>query len=112
MGVVLLVGGAGYVGSVLANELIERGQRVRILDRLYFGEQGLTGIRDRVELVVGDMRTIEVKAYCQAPGLMESWLAGFLGCGDRGDLALAAYGRQPVATRIERFSKPLTTLFT
>ena len=59
MGVVLLVGGAGYVGSVLANELIERGQRVRILDRLYFGEQGLAAIRDRVELVVGDMRTLD-----------------------------------------------------
>jgi nucleoside-diphosphate-sugar epimerase len=51
------VGGAGYVGSVLAVELLERGYSVRILDRLYFGDQGLAGIRDRVELVVGDMRS-------------------------------------------------------
>ena len=34
---VLLGGGAGYVGSVLAEELLERGYAVKILDRLYFG---------------------------------------------------------------------------
>lgn len=55
---ILLVGGAGYVGSVLTHELLERGYAVRILDRLYFGELGLRDYRDRVELVVGDMRTI------------------------------------------------------
>src|SRR5215469_6601967 len=58
MATVLLVGGAGYVGSVLASELLERGYAVRVLDRLYFGDQGLAGIRDRVELVVGDMRSV------------------------------------------------------
>lgn len=55
---VLLVGGAGYVGSVLTHELLERGYAVRILDRLYFGEIGLRDHRDRVELVMGDMRTL------------------------------------------------------
>jgi len=55
---ILIVGGAGYVGSVLAEELLERGYAVRILDRLYFGEEGLADIRDRVELVVGDMRSL------------------------------------------------------
>jgi nucleoside-diphosphate-sugar epimerase len=58
MSTVLLVGGGGYVGSVLAQELLERGYAVRILDRLYFGDQGLAGIRDRVEVTVGDMRVI------------------------------------------------------
>ena len=38
---VLLVGGAGYVGTVLAWELLERGYDVKILDRLYFGKIGL-----------------------------------------------------------------------
>jgi nucleoside-diphosphate-sugar epimerase len=52
----LLVGGAGYVGSVLAEELLERGYAVRILDRLYYGDDGLRTVRDRVELLVGDMR--------------------------------------------------------
>jgi len=56
---VLLVGGAGYVGSVLAEELVERGYAVKILDRLYFGDNGLREVRDRVELVVSDMRVID-----------------------------------------------------
>jgi nucleoside-diphosphate-sugar epimerase len=55
---VLLVGGAGFVGSVLAEELLERGYAVKILDRLYYGEFGLREIRDRVELVVADMRAL------------------------------------------------------
>jgi nucleoside-diphosphate-sugar epimerase len=32
MSKVLLVGGAGYVGSVLTTELLERGYAVKILD--------------------------------------------------------------------------------
>jgi nucleoside-diphosphate-sugar epimerase len=60
---VLLVGGAGYVGSVLAEELLERGYSVKILDRLYFGQGGLEKIRDRVELIVGDMRSIDARIF-------------------------------------------------
>jgi nucleoside-diphosphate-sugar epimerase len=55
---VLVVGGAGYVGSILAEELLERGYAVRILDRLYYGDAGITNIRDRVELIKGDMRAV------------------------------------------------------
>ena len=31
----------------------------------------------------GAVTTVLVLGLCQAPGLMESWLAGFQGCGDR-----------------------------
>jgi len=58
MGRVLLVGGAGYVGSVLTGELLERGYAVRIVDRLYFGDEGLAPVRDRCETIVGDMRRL------------------------------------------------------
>ncbi len=58
MGAILLVGGGGYLGSVLASELVERGYAVRVLDRLYFGDHGLREVRDRVEVVIGDMRTV------------------------------------------------------
>jgi nucleoside-diphosphate-sugar epimerase len=34
---VLLTGGAGYIGSVLAGQLVEAGFKVRILDKLFFG---------------------------------------------------------------------------
>jgi nucleoside-diphosphate-sugar epimerase len=56
---VLLIGGAGYIGSVLAHELLERGYAVRVLDRLLYGDQGLEAIRDRIELVVADMRRVD-----------------------------------------------------
>ena len=55
---ILLIGGAGYVGSVLTEELLERGYSVKIFDRFYFGESGLRRFRDRVEIVRGDMRTM------------------------------------------------------
>ena len=35
---VLVAGGAGYIGSILVPKLLERGYRVRVLDRLFFGE--------------------------------------------------------------------------
>ncbi len=56
---ILLVGGAGYIGSVLAEELLTRGYSVRVFDRLYYGDLGLRSIRDRVDLVVGDMRAMD-----------------------------------------------------
>lgn len=56
---ILVVGGAGYVGSVLVHELLERGYAVKVFDRLYYGDRGLKEVMDRVELEVGDMRTME-----------------------------------------------------
>ena len=55
---VLLVGGAGYLGSILVNELLDRGYAVRVLDRLFYGSQGIDDKRDRIELFVYDMRDI------------------------------------------------------
>ncbi len=34
---VLVAGGAGYIGSALVPQLVDRGHRVTVLDRLYFG---------------------------------------------------------------------------
>ena len=56
---VLVVGGAGYVGSVLVRFLLEAGYEVKIFDRLFFGDSGIRGIADKIELVVGDLRTID-----------------------------------------------------
>jgi adenine-specific DNA-methyltransferase len=40
--------------------------------------------KDKNLLTVGRVDRTELSDMdCQAPGLMESWLAGFQGCGDR-----------------------------
>jgi len=53
---VLVIGGAGYVGCVLVDELLAKGYSVRVLDRLFFGREPAEGFLDRVELVEEDMR--------------------------------------------------------
>ena len=42
---VLVTGGAGYVGCVLTERLLDRGYKVRILDRLYWGDGPLGAVR-------------------------------------------------------------------
>jgi nucleoside-diphosphate-sugar epimerase len=59
---VLVTGGAGYIGCVLSERLLERGYRVRVLDRLYWGEGPLGELRDRIELVVADVRDLPASA--------------------------------------------------
>jgi nucleoside-diphosphate-sugar epimerase len=56
---VLVVGGAGYIGSVLVEELLAKGYSVRVLDRLFFGREPTRSFLDRVELVVEDMRDFD-----------------------------------------------------
>jgi nucleoside-diphosphate-sugar epimerase len=53
------VGGAGYVGSVVAEELLAVGFNVRIFDRFFFGRQPLASVEDRAELVAADMREFD-----------------------------------------------------
>jgi nucleoside-diphosphate-sugar epimerase len=67
---ILVAGGAGYIGCVLVPKLVERGYRVRVLDRMYFGEQGLDAVRDRVELVIGDVRDIPQTALDGIDGVI------------------------------------------
>ena len=56
---VLVVGGAGYVGCVVVEELLAKGYSVRLLDRLFFGREPAEDFLDRVELVVEDMRDFD-----------------------------------------------------
>jgi len=60
---VLVTGGAGFTGCVLAERLLDRGYAVRILDRLWWGEEPLGAVRDRVDLIVGDVRDVPETAF-------------------------------------------------
>jgi nucleoside-diphosphate-sugar epimerase len=59
---ILVAGGAGYIGCILVPRLLDRGYRVRLLDRLYFGDDAIASFRDRVELVIADVRDIPESA--------------------------------------------------
>ena len=54
--ILLVTGGAGYIGSVLVKKLVEAGEKVRVFDKLYFGDDSLAAVKDKIELVVGDVR--------------------------------------------------------
>jgi len=58
---VLIIGGAGYIGSVLSRTLLMKGYEVRVLDNLIYGDSGIADLRqrDRFMLIKGDMRSIE-----------------------------------------------------
>jgi nucleoside-diphosphate-sugar epimerase len=57
---VLVLGGAGYIGSVLVHRLLERGEKVRVLDSLLYGSDPIDDIlgHPNLDLIVGDCRNI------------------------------------------------------
>jgi nucleoside-diphosphate-sugar epimerase len=67
---ILVAGGAGYIGCILIPKLVERGYRVRLLDRMYFGEQGLDSVREKIETVVADVRDIPESALEGVDGVI------------------------------------------
>jgi len=56
----LVTGGAGFIGSHLAEELVRRGERVRVVDNLSTGKrQNLAHVPD-VEFLEGDLADLDV----------------------------------------------------
>ncbi len=56
MSTFLVTGGAGFIGSHIVTALVERGERVRVLDNLSTGKrENLAHLAGRVELVAGDL---------------------------------------------------------
>ena len=56
----LVTGGAGFIGSHIAEELVRRGERVRVLDNFITGKhENLVPFRNFIELIEGDIRELE-----------------------------------------------------
>lgn len=54
---ILVTGGAGFIGSHLVTRLVERGERVRVLDNFATGfHANLNHVADDIELIDGDLR--------------------------------------------------------
>jgi nucleoside-diphosphate-sugar epimerase len=90
---ILVLGGAGYLGSVVVARFLQRGFRVRVLDSFLFGENSLDDIKEHAgcELVRGDVRDIGavVKAMRGCDAVVH--LAAIVGdpaCDDNKQLAM------------------------
>ena len=59
---VLVIGGAGYVGSTVSKDLWENGYDVTVLDRMTFGAESLLSLfgNERFSMVKGDIRDREL----------------------------------------------------
>ncbi|HHH84650.1 MAG TPA: SDR family NAD(P)-dependent oxidoreductase, partial [Firmicutes bacterium] len=55
--VYLVTGGCGFIGSHIAEALVQKGEKVKILDNLTTGcEENIASFRQEVDLIVGDIR--------------------------------------------------------
>jgi UDP-glucose 4-epimerase len=53
---ILITGGAGFIGSHLIEQLLVRGDRVRVLDNLSTGKRANLPSHDRLDFIAGDIR--------------------------------------------------------
>jgi UDP-glucose 4-epimerase len=61
MALSLVTGGAGFIGSNMVRFLLDKGQKVRVLDNFETGKhENLTEVADRIELVEGDIRDKDI----------------------------------------------------
>ncbi|HVW11023.1 MAG TPA: NAD-dependent epimerase/dehydratase family protein [Bryobacteraceae bacterium] len=60
-GPILVVGGAGYIGSIVVRQLLDAGHKVRVLDRLVYGYNSIEDLLNNpnFQLIVGDCRNIQ-----------------------------------------------------
>lgn len=58
---VLVIGGAGYIGSALIPKLLAEGYMVRVFDRMIYGDQAIAEFLNhpRVEIVRADFRQVD-----------------------------------------------------
>jgi len=61
MALYVVTGGAGFIGSHMAEALVKKGEEVRILDNFSTGKRSnLSGVDRQLELIEGDIRNASV----------------------------------------------------
>lgn len=90
---VVVVGGAGYLGSVLVPQLLARGYKTRVFDSFLYGTQPLEDLKGHAncELVSGDVRDIEAVVQAMKEGDAVIHLAAIVGdpaCEENKQLAI------------------------
>ncbi|UCB57839.1 MAG: SDR family oxidoreductase [Candidatus Omnitrophota bacterium] len=55
----LVTGGAGFIGSNIVEALLEKGERVRVIDNFFSGKRrNVASFLDKIELIEGDIRDL------------------------------------------------------
>ena len=80
-GPVLVIGGAGYIGSATVDLLLKEGYHVRVLDRLMYGRESLAQFMNNpaFELVDGDVTDITKLTFAARNAIAVVHLAGLVG---------------------------------
>jgi nucleoside-diphosphate-sugar epimerase len=71
---ILVTGGAGYIGSTLVPLLLERGNKVTVVDRLFFGDGTLDASAPGLRVVRADIRRVDPRVFEGVDGVVD--LAG------------------------------------
>lgn len=93
---ILIVGGAGYLGTVLCLQLIKKGYRVRILDSMLYGDYGVKKVIEQtnhknIEVLEGDARNIStlVRALTDIDAVINvAAIVGDPACKDKPEMAI------------------------
>lgn len=59
---ILVVGGASYLGSILCRKLLDKSYKVKVLDHLMYGDDGIKELynNQNFEFIKGDIRNLQI----------------------------------------------------
>tara|TARA_B100001248_G_scaffold261186_1_gene251510 strand:+ start:552 stop:2024 length:1473 start_codon:yes stop_codon:yes gene_type:complete len=80
-GPILIVGGAGYIGTCVVELLLLNNYKVRVLDKLMYGRESLNSLKsnNNLEIVEGDATNISILTECMIDASAVIHLAGLVG---------------------------------
>jgi nucleoside-diphosphate-sugar epimerase len=77
----LVTGGAGFIGSNIVEELLKRGETVRVIDNFSTGRrENLAPFLKDIELIEGDIRSLEVLRSAMSAPVRTSTLTSTSSC--------------------------------
>ena len=80
-GPILVIGGAGYIGTHVVAQLLNDGQKVRVIDRLMYGEDSINEFKEQpnFEFINGDATDIAILPAAMKGASTVIHLAGLVG---------------------------------